>query len=207
MSRPRDHLDQHRLSSVRPSAAADLIGRVLSPFPVLIALICWIAAATSRDAAAAARWAALATGLIVGVPFVALIVLRASGRVTDRQVAHRSQRHLLLAIALLSTGAAATALWLLDAPSALATLVTVMLVLLAVMAALTPWKPSLHAAVATGAVTALTQLHGPVALVLLCLLPVIAWARIRSERHTPAQVVAGVLLGSAVPLLTLAVLP
>ncbi|MGL5850140.1 MAG: phosphatase PAP2 family protein [Phycicoccus sp.] len=183
------------------------MGRVLSPFPVLIALICWVAAATSPDLTSAIRWAALAAGLIAGVPFVALLLLRASGRVTDRQVAHRSQRHVLLAIALLSTAVATAALWMLDASPPLRTLVTVMFVLLAVMAALTPWKPSLHAAVATGAVMALSQLHGPAALVLLCLLPVIAWARIRSGRHTPAQVATGALLGSAVPLLTLAVLP
>ncbi|MGL4744121.1 MAG: hypothetical protein ACRCXL_06990, partial [Dermatophilaceae bacterium] len=104
---PRDQLDEQRLNSAQPSARADLIGRVLSPFPVLLALICWTAAVTSPDLAAAARWSALAAGLIVGVPFIALILLRATGRVTDRQVAHRSQRHLLLAIALVSTAAAA----------------------------------------------------------------------------------------------------
>lgn len=201
-----DELDEHRVTTARPSRVADVIGRVASPFPVLVALIAWTAAANSPTPAAAAWWAALAVGLIVGVPFVALLLLRASGRVTDRQVVHRSQRHLLFLIALGSTAAAAAALHQLKAPAPLTTLVTVMCVLLGVMAALTHWKPSMHLAVATGAIVALTQMHGPAALLLIALLPAVAWARIRSGRHTRAQVVAGTLLGAVVPTLALALI-
>ncbi|MGL4176200.1 MAG: hypothetical protein ACRCSN_08995, partial [Dermatophilaceae bacterium] len=73
----------------------------------------------------------------------------------------------------------------------------------AVMTTLTRWKPSMHLAVATGAVVALTELHGPHALAFGCLLPLIAWARVRSGRHTVAQVAAGTVLGAAVPLASL----
>ncbi|MGL4174573.1 MAG: hypothetical protein ACRCSN_00730, partial [Dermatophilaceae bacterium] len=172
----RDHLDELRVSTVAPSPVADLVGRVLSPIPVLVALIGWTATVATTTVADAARWAALAGSLVVGVPFVALILLRVSGRVTDRQVVHRSQRHLLFAIALLASGAAAASLWLLDAPRALTVLVSIMAILLAVMTTLTRWKPSMHLAVATGAVVALTELHGPHALAFGCLLPLIAWA-------------------------------
>jgi membrane-associated phospholipid phosphatase len=73
-----------------------------------------------------------------------------------------------------------------------------MLASVAVLAAITAaWKISIHCAVASGAVTLLTLLYGLWVLPAYLLVAVTAWSRVELRDHTPAQVVAGTILGAA----------
>jgi membrane-associated phospholipid phosphatase len=58
------------------------------------------------------------------------------------------------------------------------------------------WKISIHCAVASGSVTILALLFGPLVLPLYGLVALLGWSRVALRDHTAAQVVAGAVLGA-----------
>jgi hypothetical protein len=62
------------------------------------------------------------------------------------------------------------------------------------------WKISLHAAFMTASVTVLIVLYGPIAAAGAVLVPLTAWSRVELKQHSPAQVVAGILLAILITL-------
>ena len=70
---------------------------------------------------------------------------------------------------------------------------------LVVFAAITHWwKISFHAGVSGGTVAVLAAVFGPAALIMVLLVPVVGWSRIRLAAHTAAEVVAGAVLGALI---------
>lgn len=79
---------------------------------------------------------------------------------------------------------------------------------LAVATAITlVWKISVHVGVVAGIIAVFTLLFGWQALVLAPLVALVAWARVALGDHTPAQTVAGGLLGALVGASTFRFLP
>jgi membrane-associated phospholipid phosphatase len=60
------------------------------------------------------------------------------------------------------------------------------------------WKISVHTASAAGATLIILRVIGLAAAPLVVTIPLIAWSRVKLRRHTPAQTIAGALLGSGV---------
>ena len=60
------------------------------------------------------------------------------------------------------------------------------------------WKISIHVAVVAGAVVIVALVFGPVALSLVPLVLLVGWARVALQDHTPAQALAGAVLGALV---------
>jgi membrane-associated phospholipid phosphatase len=82
-----------------------------------------------------------------------------------------------------------------------------MLASVAVLAAITlVWKISIHCAVASGSVTILALIYGPLVLPGYALVAVLAWSRVALKDHTIAQAVAGSVLGAAAAALAYAAL-
>jgi membrane-associated phospholipid phosphatase len=157
-------------------------------------------------------WAAGARGGVAGesvlvaaaviVPISVLIGRqRRSGRWETVDASDRRDRPVLYAIA----GAAAAAVLgalLLRRDLMAARAVGAVLLIFAVAAASNRWvKTSLHVAFAAFAATALLLLGSPGAWVLALFVPLLAWSRLHLGRHTPVEVVVGVVLGSAVGVL------
>lgn len=69
----------------------------------------------------------------------------------------------------------------------------------------TKWKISIHMTGITGPVIALSMAFFPWGLISAVLLPIVGWSRYVQRKHTPAQLVGGVLEGVAVTLLMFAV--
>jgi hypothetical protein len=68
--------------------------------------------------------------------------------------------------------------------------------MMAVCAVITPWiKVSLHLAFASLAATTLILLGSPVGWVLVAVIPVLAWSRLRLSRHRPLDLLLGALVG------------
>ncbi len=65
----------------------------------------------------------------------------------------------------------------------------------------TKWKISIHMTGITGPVIALTAAFFPWGLVSAVLLPIVAWSRYVQRKHTPAQLIGGVVEGVVVTLL------
>jgi membrane-associated phospholipid phosphatase len=86
----------------------------------------------------------------------------------------------------------------LGAPRLLTGYLTFMLASVAVLALVTVvWKISIHCAVASGSVTVLALLFGPLVFFGYALVAVLGWSRVALKDHTVAQVVAGSVLGAA----------
>ena len=60
------------------------------------------------------------------------------------------------------------------------------------------WKISVHTAFVAASVTVLIILYGPLGAATAVLLPLIGWARIELEHHSPAQVATGALLAAPI---------
>jgi membrane-associated phospholipid phosphatase len=60
------------------------------------------------------------------------------------------------------------------------------------------WKLSLHTAAASGTVAILVLTLGPLLILALPVVALVAWSRIRLGDHTPAQTLAGAALGGLV---------
>ena len=174
-----------------------------------------------------AGWGAVAWGVGVGVVFFALVPLGLlawmvrSGQVQSIEVRVRARRWRPF-LASLGTTAVAFVLALSVAHAGralLAALVGCQLINTAVLLGITlRWKISIHAVSIAGFVAALAFIAGtpwPEAtglldfgwvLVLAPLIPLVAWARVRLQAHTWAQVVGGTLFGLVVPYAELALL-
>jgi membrane-associated phospholipid phosphatase len=121
-----------------------------------------------------------------------------SGRWADRNVGARGPRLVVLGFILASVAAGLGVLAAGGAPSQLTWYFGCMLASVAVLAAITAaWKISIHCAVASGAVTLLTLLYGLWVTPAYLLVALTGWSRVELRDHTPAQVVAGTILGAA----------
>jgi hypothetical protein len=176
-----------------------LLTEILAPAPIVAALlvvVAWNSASTTADAL---RWAAVAVLFASVVPFLYVVRGVHRRRLTDHHVRLREQRSIPLAVGVASVlvGLALLAAW--GAPPQLVAFVAAMVVGLAVSLLVTLiWKISIHVAVGAGAVTIMAFVFGPALLALAPLVGASAWARVELADHTPAQVVAGAVLGAAV---------
>ena len=167
-----------------------------------VAVIGWHA-----DGGAGLGWG-LVAALFAGVlpaAFIGYGVRR--GHWSDRNVGARRPRLLVLAFIMASVAAGLILLIAGGAPRILTGYLAFMLASVAVLAAITlVWKISIHCAVASGSVTILALIYGPLVLPAYALVAVLAWSRVALKDHTIAQAVAGSVLGAAAAALAYAAL-
>ncbi|MFD6753503.1 phosphatase PAP2 family protein [Micromonospora gifhornensis] len=129
------------------------------------------------------------------------------GRLTDHHVRVREQRRNPLLFGLGSVAAGLALLAVLGAPRPVLALVAAGLVGLVVAVTVSQWwKMSIHSAVAVGTLAVLLVTFGIWVLVATPLLGLVGWSRVRLGDHTPAQVLAGGVLGGLVAAVVFTVL-
>ncbi|MGW0824385.1 hypothetical protein [Streptomyces sp. NPDC002845] len=134
---------------------------------------------------------------VIPVLFIKLGIRR--GTWADRHLGVRQQRLVVMVFIICSVTTGTLLMSLLDAPSAMVALIAAMVTTLVILMTITfAWKISVHAAVSSGSVTILALDYGPWLLAAYPLVALIGWSRIALRDHTPAQVVAGALLGGVV---------
>jgi membrane-associated phospholipid phosphatase len=178
---------------------ARLVGELLSPPPILVALALVVAWDSSPTPAVAVAWGAVAALFASVLPYALILRGVRRGRLSDRNISLREQRVRFggVAIASLLLGLAVLAAF--DAPAEMVALLASIAVGVACGWVITLWwKISVHAAIAAGAATVLTLVFGPALLAAWPLVALIAWSRVQVGDHTPAQVLAGVALGVVV---------
>jgi membrane-associated phospholipid phosphatase len=159
---------------------------------VTVVLIGWHA-----DGRAGIGWGLLAALFSAVLPtlFIGYGIRR--GRWGDRNVGARRARLIVLAFITASVAAGLILLVAAGAPRLLTGYLAFMLGSVAVLALVTVvWKISIHCAVASGSVTILALLFGPLVLPLYVLVALLGWSRVALRDHTVAQVVAGAVLGA-----------
>jgi hypothetical protein len=191
---------------VRNGSAAERVSYLLEPKNWIIATT--LAVGWHSDGAAGLAWgtfAALFAGILPMV-FISRGVRR--GQWADRYVGAKRPRLIVLSFIIASVAIGLALLVVLGAPGELSGYIGCMLGSVAVLAGITTvWKISIHCAVASGSVTILTLLFGPLLAPAYLLVALTAWSRVVLKDHTAAQVIAGSVLGAAAAVVTYAIIP
>ncbi len=178
---------------------ARLVTEVFAPAVLVTGLLLAIGWQAGAEPGVSRWWGLPAALFTAGLPMAYVLRGVRRGRLTGHHIPVREQRRGPLLFGIASVAAGLTALALLGAPRSLLALLVAGITGLVVFAAVTAyWKMSIHAGVAAGTVAVLTAAYGPWALLSAPLVPLIGWSRVRLSAHTPAQVVAGVLVGALI---------
>ena len=157
------------------------------------------AAAAPRQGTGGAMRAVGVTALFTIVPLAVLMWRQVRrGRWENADASNHAERPILYLVLGLALVALLAYLVLLRAQSFMVRGVLVTFGMMAVCALATRWiKVSLHMAFATLAATGLAFMRSPAGYALLATLPVLMWSRLTLERHSPAEVALGTIIGAA----------
>lgn len=179
--------------------AARIASEIFAP-AVLVAGLMLLVGWHAGAAPGVSRWWGLPGALFAaGIPLAYVLRGVRTGRLTDHHIPEREHRRVPLLFGIASVTVGLVALIVLGAPREVLALLAAGGTGLLVFTAVTHWwKMSIHAGVAAGTAATLTALYGPAGLLSLPLVLLACWARIRLSAHTPAQVVAGALVGAVI---------
>lgn len=142
-------------------------------------------------------WGGLYALLAIVVPLLYVLRLARRGAVSGIDLPVREERVRPMVFAILCSGLAWLMLVLAGEPAPMLILAGTMWLQMALMFVITlRWKISMHSATAAGVGVLASCLAGTI-IPLLLGVPIIAWSRVRLQRHTLAQTVAGAALGLA----------
>ncbi|MDZ4230687.1 MAG: hypothetical protein U1B77_02590 [Dehalococcoidales bacterium] len=183
---------------------ADLVSNTLNPFFMSLGIIGLVSFASAPGTVSALKWALLAVALSVLPVFLAIIYLVRKGKIDTIYTDARRQRTGIYLLAGLIAAAGGINLIYLGAPLMLRAAFLAGFSGAVIFTGITWWwKVSLHTAMVAAAVTILVILHGWLAVIAAVIVPLMAWARVASDHHSPAQTVTGAILGALVVILAL----
>lgn len=172
------------------------ISTLAHPF-VMAALLVAVAAARHSPESAVRPVVLVIVAVVVPVAILMARQVR-RGRWQNADASNASERPILFAVSM--AGLIAAVAWLLryDPHSFLLRGLIVVGIFIVVSAVMTRWiKLSLHVAFAALAATSLSMIGSPVGLVLLGVVPIVAWSRLVLTRHSLFEVLVGSVLGAA----------
>ena len=178
---------------------ANLTSNILNPFTVGVITILFLAFESTSNVADGFKWSLILIAVGILPVFLAMVYLARKGKLDNIFTSIRQQRtgvYLLAAVCAVAGGVIITCF---GAPSVLrATFVAGLSAVIVFMVINLRWKISLHIAFITASATVLIILYGYIGAISLVLLPLMAWARVESGQHTPAQVAAGAFLAMVI---------
>jgi hypothetical protein len=179
---------------------AKIVTEVLSPAVIVVLLpfaVAWNA--TGHAVVNTIVWSLVVAVFYSVLPMAFIVRGARRGKWDGHWVRERERRFLPLMMCLVSALAGLVILLVWDAPQDIIALAWSMVTVLIACVLITKWwKISLHATVAGGAVATVVLIYGWVMVVLVPLVALVAWARVRVADHTAAQVTVGAFLGPVV---------
>mgnify|MGYP002396171334 CR=1 FL=1 len=148
-------------------------------------------------------WATIYIWFVCILPLLYVAVMVKRGLITDIHLKLRHQRIKPFVLSIASTLIGVFMLILADAPPIMRLFALFTLIQLFIIAIITlVWQISFHAISIGGAMIALGVMFSVVyGLLTLPLVLIVGAARLKLHRHTPAQVIAGSVIGMCVPFL------
>lgn len=180
-------------------AIARWVSHVISPHIVGVVLTSVMTLQYSPEPLKILLWLAGLMPLLVLPPLSYLLWLVRRGKLEDIYMPQRETRlrPLTLMMVWLMVCFGLIRYW--EAPSVVELFVLAAAIMIGVLSLVTLfWKISFHGAAITAAATATMLMAGSSAWPIMLLVPLVGWARVRLERHTPRQVVFGVLIGALI---------
>ncbi len=199
---------KHRTVNYARLYWARAISNLFSPPMVWAVLVFPMAFRNAESPARALLWALTYGILVCLMPLLYVVWMVRRGKIGDIHMKERRERFLPFLVSMACTTVAWQVLRLMGAPPMLPMVAVFTLAELAVMATITlVWQISMHAMSIAVAVVATAIVFGPIsALIVSPLMPLVGVARLKLERHTLSQVVAGLLVGALIPLILLPLL-
>lgn len=195
MNKPRDHHIVDRVGLVR---AARLFSNVVSP-PVMFAVLGLALALHAADTIwAGLAWAAVYGFFVALAPILFVLQLLQRGRIVELHMSDTRERHLPYLVAVLMSLLVLALILLLDGPALLFCLSLFNVITLVVLGIVNVrWLVSFHATAVSAFVTIVGLVFGPVTGLLLSpVVPLVVMVRLYLRRHTVAQMIGGLLLGT-----------
>ena len=179
------------------SAAARWVSILGHPFATTLVLV--VGTALHFGSAREALRLVLLVTVVALLPVGALMFGQVRrGGWTTVDASERAERPLLFGVGIVALAVLLGTLLVLRPGSFLVRGAAGVLAMLAVCTVATRWiKLSLHMAFGALATTTLLALGSPAGWALLALMPALAWSRLALERHRPAEVALGALVGIA----------
>lgn len=195
-------------SSYMNARWARVISNLFSPPMVWGILVFFIAFHYAENRLQGLMWASTYAILVCILPILYIAWRVHSGKISDLHMKERQERIVPFIVSIACAILAWQVLRMMNAPSILPLIAAVTLVELAVMLVITfAWQISMHAMSISVAVVATGIVFGAApALFVSPLLPIVGAARLRLQRHTLAQVVAGAIVGALIPLIVISIM-
>ncbi len=182
------------LQKSRLTQLARVISRVASP-PFLTTIIMLVTAIALKSKSAW-FWCLEAVMVNILIPSLYIFILSRKGRVTDFDVYLRQQRSKPYIFSLVCMGFSLILMFAFQAPVLIILISVISVVQTLMMFGINHyWKISAHVATSSAFAVIFWMLMGIWGLWMFFLVPLVAWSRIRMQRHTIAQTVGGGLLG------------
>lgn len=176
-------------------SVAKFLSFLLNPLFLIVLLPFFLVFKTSHDATDALRWTIYSFIFLFILASIVFIAVRKE-IFTDMDVSKREQRPLLFFISTLVGIAYLVGLILLKAPYILVIVtIGVMLGIGLISLINKRVKASIHVATLTALVLAVAIGYGGYFYLLLLLIPIVGWSRIRTRRHSLREAITGGLLG------------
>jgi len=175
---------------------AEIISVVLNPLFILIPVPFFLVFEKTNNLMLAFQWSGISLFFIF-VFFVLILMGVKFGVFSDLDISNRKQRPVLFSVGMVLTISYLTFLFLFHAPQVLiaGTFAVILgIIVLGIVNVFT--KASGHLAVFSAFITFLVLVEGWEFLLGFLLLPVLAWARIKTKNHTLLQTILGTLVGS-----------
>jgi hypothetical protein len=165
--------------------------------PPLLAIAGLLLAAFEIYTPSAWLWTGYYIILAIFIPVLYIIWKVRRGEITDFHMRLREQRIKPLTLSLACTLAACLSLWVGEAPLVLRILAVVGFFQIAFLLVITlRWKISGHGAAIASFAVFLLGIYGNLAAPALLAIPLVAWARLRLNRHDLPQTIAGSFAGA-----------
>ena len=193
MNTPLDEQAENRTGRVK---TARLFSNIVSP-PVMFALLGLAIALAERPLPEALAWAAIYGFFVSLLPILVVLYLLKTGRITELHMTNTSERHIPYMTAVLSAGIAFLLITMLDGPETLRCLTIFnMLELVALGIINIFWLISIHATGIMATMLIVGLVFGWVySLIVLPFVLLVCGVRLYLKRHTPSQIIGGLLLG------------
>lgn len=177
---------------------AKAVSLFLHPITVLFPILFILVARFSRDYSHALKWTIFSYAFIL---IVALFVIAGMmlGAFSNFDVSKREQRPLLFSFSAFVAFCYLVSLLILNGPKILLIAFLAITLGLISVVIINRWiKASVHLATATAAILFIGVTYKGYFFLLLGLIPLLAWARVKMKEHTPMETLVGTILGLVV---------
>jgi len=173
------------------------LGPVFTLFPALFILV----AKFSQDYSHALKWTIFSYAFVLAVALFVVIGV-VFGFFSNFDVSKRKQRPLLFSFSAFAMFCYSVSLFIFNGPKILFIALFAIVLGLIIIVILNKWiKASIHVATLTAVVLFIGIVYKGYFFLLLALIPLLAWSRVKVKEHTPMETVIGSILGIVITLI------